>query len=38
MSTNKKQQDKKKFWIRVMCVVLAFLMVGSTLLAALGVF
>ena len=37
MST-KKQQDRKKFWIKVMCVVLAFLMVGSTVVAALGIF
>ena len=36
--TTKKQQDRKKFWIRVICVVLAFLMVGSSLLAALGLF
>ncbi len=37
MST-KKQQDQKKFWIRVICVVLAFLMIGSSVVAALGLF
>jgi uncharacterized membrane protein len=37
MST-KKQQERKKFWIRVICVVLALLMIGSTLVAALGLF
>ena len=36
--TTKKQQDRKKFWVRVLCIVLAFLMIGSTLLAALGIF
>ena len=37
MST-KSKQDKKKFWIRVICAVLAVIMVGTTLLAAFGVF
>ena len=37
MST-KRQQERKKFWIRVICVVLALLMIGSTLVAALGLF
>ena len=31
-----KQKDKKKFWIRVLCVFLAVLMLGSSLVAALS--
>ncbi len=34
----KSKQDKKKFWIRVICTVLAVIMVGSTLLAVFDVF
>lgn len=37
MST-KKQQDRKKMWIRVICIALAVLMIGSTVVAALGLF
>ena len=37
MST-KKQQDRKKFWVRLICIVLAVLMAGSSLLALLEVF
>ena len=37
MSTQK-QKDKKKFWIRVLCIVLAVLMIGSSLVAALSLF
>ena len=33
MST-KKTQDKKKFWVRVICVALIVIMVGSTVIAA----
>lgn len=36
MST--KKQEQKKFWIRVICIVLVVLLAGSTLLAALGIF
>jgi len=36
--TTKKQQDRKKFWVRVICIVLAVLMAGSSLLALLDVF
>lgn len=35
MSTQK-QKDQKKFWVKVLCVVLAVLMVGSSLVAALS--
>ena len=31
----KKQQERKKFWVRVICIALAFLMVSSLLLALL---
>jgi len=31
----KKQQERKKFWVRVICIFLAFLMVSSLLLALL---
>lgn len=37
MST-KKQQDRKKMWIRVICIALCVLMIGSTVVAALGLF
>ena len=36
--TGKTQQDKKKMLVRVLCIVLAVIMVGSTVLAALGIF
>lgn len=36
--TSKKQQDRKKFWVRLICIVLALLMAGSSLLALLEVF
>ena len=36
--TTKKQQERKQFWIRVICIVLAVLMIGSSLVAALGLF
>ena len=35
MSTQK-QKDQKQFWIRVLCIVLAVLMIGSSLVAALS--
>lgn len=35
MAQKKNKTDKKTFWIRVICVVLAFLMVSSLLLALL---
>ena len=37
MST-KKAADAKKLWIRVLSIVLAVIMIGSTLLAAMGLF
>ena len=36
--TTKKQQDRKKFWVRVLCIVLAILMIGSSIAAIFGVF
>ena len=33
-----KKQDRKQFWVRVVCVALAFLMVSSILLAVLEIF
>ncbi len=35
MSTQK-QKEKKQFWIRVLCIILAVLMIGSSLVAALS--
>ena len=37
MSTSKKQQTTK-MWIRVVCIGLIVVMVGSTVLAAMGLF
>lgn len=37
MTTNK-QRDQKKFWIRVLCIAIAFIMIASTIMAALGLF
>ena len=37
MSTQK-QKDKKQMWVRVLCIVLAILMIGSSLVAALSLF
>lgn len=34
----KKQQERKKFWIRVICVVLCALMVFSVFGALVGIF
>ena len=34
----KKQQDKKKFWVRAICIVLVVLLMGSSLLALLDLF
>ena len=31
-------REQTKFWVRVVCIVLAFLMIGSSLFAALGLF
>ncbi len=31
-----KQKDRKKFWIRALCVFLAILMIGSSLVAILN--
>lgn len=36
--SSKKKTDKRMVWVRVLCIVLAFLMVGGTLLAALDIF
>lgn len=37
MTTSKKDQQKK-MWIRIICIGLVIILVGSTLLAALGIF
>ncbi len=37
MSTQK-QKDRKQLWIKVLCIFLAVLMIGSSLVAALGIF
>jgi len=37
MST-RKQQDRKKFWVRALCVFLVVLLAGSSLLALFEVF
>lgn len=34
----KKQKNIKQFWIRVICVVLAVLLAGSSLMALFGIF
>lgn len=34
----KTKQDQKKFWVRVICVFLAFLMVASVLFSIFGLF
>ena len=34
----KKQQERKKFWIRLICILMVVLLAGSTVLAALGIF
>lgn len=36
--SNKKQQDRNKLMVRVLCIVLAVVLIASTLMAALGVF
>ena len=36
MST--KKQEKSKFWVRVLCIVLAVILVGSSIVAALSLF
>ncbi len=36
--SSKKQQDRKKFWVRLICIALAVLMAGSSLLALLNIF
>ena len=35
---SKKQQDRNKFIVRVVCIVLAVMLIASSLLAALGIF
>ncbi len=37
MTTSKKEQAKK-LWVRIICIGLVIILVGSTLLAALGIF
>ncbi len=37
MTTSKKEQTKK-LWVRIICIGLVIILVGSTLLAALGIF
>ena len=34
--TTQKQKDMKKFWVRALCVFLAILMIGSSLVAILN--
>ncbi len=34
--SSKNQQEKSKFWVRLICIVLAVLLVGSTLAAVLA--
>ncbi len=34
--SNKSQQEKTKVWVRILCIVLAVLMIGSTLIAAIA--
>ncbi len=34
--SNKSQQDKRKFWVRLICIVLVVLLGGSTLVAAIA--
>ena len=34
--TTQKQKDRKKLWIKVLCVFLAVLMIGSSLVAVLS--
>lgn len=34
----KKQQERKKFWMRAMCAFLAFLMVASAVFAIFEIF
>ena len=36
--TMQKRKDMKQFWIRVLCIFLAVLMIGSSLVAALSLF
>ncbi len=36
--TTQKQRDRKQFWIKVLCIFLAVLMIGSSLVAALNLF
>lgn len=36
--SNKKQQDRNKLFVRVICIVLAAALIASSLLAALGIF
>ena len=36
--SGKTKQDKKKFWVRVICVFLAFLMVASVLFSIFDLF
>lgn len=35
---SRKQEDRKKFWVRVICIVLVVLLMGSTLAAIFGIF
>ena len=34
--SSKSQQDKRKFWVRLICIVLVVLLAGSTLVAAIA--
>lgn len=35
---SRKQEDRKKLWVRVICIVLVVLLMGSTLAAIFGIF
>ncbi len=34
----KKQQERKKFMVRVICIVLAVILIGSSVAAVFGIF
>ncbi len=35
MTSSKSPKEKKQFWVRILCIAVAVLMVGSVILAAL---
>lgn len=36
--SNKKQKDNKKFWVRLICIILVVLLAGSSILALFEIF